>query len=189
MSTSSLYNMYYVAIVCPSAINEKILQYKLWMKQQFGCKAALKSPAHITLVAPFYFEASKDPELIITLKNFEYKQLPFPVQLNDFAHFGKRVIYIQVTENKKLELLHNSINIYFRLQFPGLIKNDDRPFHSHVTIANRDVKPSVFVKAWEYFSKRKFEEHFTSNTISLLKLGDEKWNVIAQKDWAVSGEL
>lgn len=178
------HSMYFIAIVCPAAINEKVLPYKLWMQQQFDCKVALKSPAHITLIAPFYFETAKEPELITAFRNFEYKHLPFKIQLNDFAHFGKRVIFIHVVENKGLELLHSHINSYFHQLFPVIIKKDDRPFHPHVTIANRDVKPSAFVIAWEYFSKRKFEESFTSNTISLLKLSDGKWNSIAQKDWA-----
>lgn len=177
------HKMYFIAIVCPDAINEKVLQCKLWMQQQFGCKAALKSPAHITLVAPFYFDITREPELIIAIKNFEHNHLPLPVQLKDFAHFGKRVIFIQLNENKELGLLHLRINNYFNLLFPGAIKKESRPFHPHVTIANRDVKPSAFEKAWEYFSKRKFEESFTSNTISLLKLVDDKWNVIAQKYW------
>lgn len=177
------HSMYYIAIVCPSAINEKVLEYKVWMQQQFGCKVALKSPAHITLVAPFYFGSANEKELITALDNFEYNYSPLEIQLNDFAHFGKRVIYIRVVENKELESLHNSINSYFHQLFPSIIKKDDRPFHPHVTIANRDIKPSAFVKAWEYFSNRKFEESFTSNTISLLKLSDGKWNSIAQKDW------
>ncbi|MBI1782432.1 MAG: 2'-5' RNA ligase family protein [Sphingobacteriales bacterium] len=189
MTPSSPHNMYYVAIVCPTAINEKVQQYKLWMQQQFDCKVALKSPAHITLIAPFYFETIKESELITALEGFEYNHPPFTIQLNDFANFGKRVIFIQVVENKELESLHDSINIYFHQLFPKIIKKEDRSFHPHVTIANRDVKPSAFVKACEYFSERKFEESFTSNTISLLKLSDGKWNVIAQKEWTISNQF
>jgi 2'-5' RNA ligase len=185
MSSANVHSMYYIAIVCPEVINKKVLQYKLWMQQHFDCKVALKSPAHITLATPFYFETTKEPELIEAVRRFNYDHLPVVVQLNDFSHFGKRVIFIQVNTNKELEPLCQTINIYFHQLFPDLIKKEERPFHPHITIANRDVKPSAFIKAWEYFSKQKFEESFASNTISLLKLSDSKWNVIAQKDWTI----
>ena len=60
------------------------------------------------------------------------------------------------------------------------IKKDDRFFHPHITIANRDMKPAHFEKAWEHFSNKKFSETFDMNSISLLKLGQAKWNVIGK---------
>ena len=62
--------MYFVAIVCPEQINEKVLQFKNWMKTRFDCTVALKSPAHITLVAPFWLENEKEAELIVSLMAF-----------------------------------------------------------------------------------------------------------------------
>jgi 2'-5' RNA ligase len=60
------------------------------------------------------------------------------------------------------------------------IKKDDRPFHPHITIANRDMKPARFEKAWEHFSNKEFTESFDTNSIFLLKLNDGKWNVIGE---------
>ena len=59
MSSRKGYHMYYVALVCPNEIDEVINRFKVWMKDRFGCKAAMKSPAHITLVAPFWLEDKK----------------------------------------------------------------------------------------------------------------------------------
>lgn len=183
MPERPLHNMYYMAIVCPDAINEQVLQYKQWMQLHYDCKVALKSPAHITLVAPFYFAAEKEMELIHSLESFVCDILPVSIELNHFSHFGKRVIYINVVPGEALHRLSQSVNNYFRQLFPGVLKKDDRPFHPHITIANRDITPRVFTEAWEYFSRRKFEAAFTSDTISLLKLVDGKWIVIAKKEW------
>lgn len=186
MSEKTAHHMYYIAIVCPAAINEKVLQYKLWM-QQFGCRVALKSPAHITLVAPFYFEETKEIQLKETLRTFTFHKPSINIMLDGFSHFGKRVIFISVKKNPLLEELSNMLNRYYRQLFAGVMTEDKRPFNPHVTIANRDVKPSAFIKAWECFSAKRFDESFESSAISLLRLTDGKWEVITQKDWMITG--
>ena len=58
--------LYYIAIVCPPAVNEEILVFKHWMRDQFNCKAALKSPAHITLIPSFLMEKRLEDDLAET---------------------------------------------------------------------------------------------------------------------------
>jgi hypothetical protein len=45
------------------------------------------------------------------------------------------------------------------------------------------MKRGDFISAWEHFRNMPFDESFTTSAISLLKLGPEKWNVIAEKNW------
>jgi hypothetical protein len=54
------HKMYFIAVVCPQQIDEKILKYKHWMRGHFGCKVALKSPAHLTLIAHFGWKKQKN---------------------------------------------------------------------------------------------------------------------------------
>lgn len=56
---SSTASMYFVAVVCPDEINQKVLSFKHWMRDQFGCTVALKSPAHITLIPHFLGETRR----------------------------------------------------------------------------------------------------------------------------------
>ncbi|HET9057173.1 MAG TPA: 2'-5' RNA ligase family protein [Chitinophagaceae bacterium] len=183
MATDILYGMYYIAIVCPEAINEKVLKYKLWMQQNFDCKVALKSPAHITLVAPFYFEEGKEKDLLQSFQSFSAGLNSIIIELSGFSHYGKRVIFIKVNENDLLELIYKKAISHFYRMLPKIAKEDDRSFSPHVTIANRDVKPSAFIKAWQYFSNKKFEMTFETNSISLLKLTEGKWKIIADRPW------
>jgi 2'-5' RNA ligase len=175
--------MYYVAIVCPADVNEKVLQFKYWMKEQFGCVVALKSPAHITLIPPLWLEQSEETILQQTLQSLSININRADIHLQDFSHFNKRVLFINVKENPALAEIKQQTEKHF-IQMPGnAIKTDDRAFHPHITIANRDLKPADFVKAWQHFAKKNFKEMFQVKSISLLKLGPDKWNVIGEKNW------
>jgi 2'-5' RNA ligase len=175
--------MYFIAILCPQAIDEKILKYKHWMKEQFGCTVALKSPSHITLVPPFWLEEESEGDLIATFGHFRSDLQEIIINLSGFSHFNKRVLFVAVMVNPALEEIKLQTENYFSENFPGMIKKDNRPFHPHVTIATRDMRPSVFDKAFTHFSGKTFTEQFQTRTISLLKLTTGRWNIIAQKSW------
>lgn len=179
MNRSSLHKMYYIAVVCPGEINDKILHYKNWMKQQFDCIVALKSPAHITLIPPFWLDAEREQELQQAVQSFPAIN-EFGIQLDGFSHFTNRVLFINVRENAELGELKQQAELHFIPLFPGVIKKDERPFHPHITIANRDMKPGHFVKAWQHFSGKNFQETFSVKTISLLRLMPGKWEVIGE---------
>jgi 2'-5' RNA ligase len=175
------HKMYFIAVVCPQQIDEKILEYKHWMRDRFGCKAALKSPAHLTLIAPFWLEETKEPELLNVFDAFSTNIPAFVVKLNNFSHFSNRVLFVHVDTNEPLAMLQSEVETWFHQHFSNEIKLDQRPFHPHATIANRDMSPPTFLKAWQHFSKEDFNALFTVSSISLLKLSPGKWNVIREK--------
>lgn len=183
MPPSVSHSMYYAAIVCPERVNEKILLFKNHMKAQFGCTVALKSPAHITLVAPFWFENDREKELSMALRSFWSEQEPFEINLDGFDHFNKRVLFVSVNRNPALKLLKEELEWHLVSVFTGRIEKEDRPFHPHVTIAGRDMQLSHFEKAWTFFSKKEFSEKFIADSVSLLKLVEGKWTVISERIW------
>ena len=174
--------MYYVAIACPREVDEKVMGFKQWMKEQFGSVVALKSPAHITLIQPFWLDISRETELLQTLQSFPGDGEELRIRLEGFSHFGKRVLFIQVKENPVLQELQTQTEKHFLQCFDDVLKKDTRPFHPHITIANRDMKPGDFEKAWQHFSGKKFNETFCAKTISLFKLTQGKWSVIGEKN-------
>ena len=183
MRQSGAHSMFFVAIICPPSVEKKVLEYKRRMKEQFGCTVALKSPAHITLIPPFWLEDESETTLVDTLQLFSSDIDTLEIHLNGFSHFGKRVLFVKVNENPALEEIKKQVENHFSKVFNDVFKKDDRPFHPHVTIANRDIKPSDFLTAWEYFSKKEFNKIFHINGISLLKLCQGKWGVIGAKSW------
>ncbi len=177
--------MYFVAILCPPEIEKKVHQYKTWMMEHFGCRVALRSPAHITLVPPFWLNENKEDRLLEILDSFQADIPTVSIRLSDFSHFSNRVIFIRVLHDEHLDNLKQEAVKIFSNDMGEMIKPDDRPFVPHVTIANRDLKPGDFVKAWARFSKMHWEDGFITNEIVLLKLGDMGWKVIGKKNWRV----
>jgi 2'-5' RNA ligase len=58
-------------------------------------------------------------------------------------------------------------------------KKEQRAFHPHITIANRDLAKSDFRKAWEYFNGLEFQKQFTTSAISLLRHNNKEWEIAA----------
>jgi 2'-5' RNA ligase len=183
MDQPAIHSMYYVAILCPPETDKKILEYKQWMKDRFGCIAALKSPAHITLIPPFWRDEKEETNLKQATASFVSDIPGLEISVRGFSHFKQRVLYASVNENHALGKIKEQVEEHFMQFFPDGISKDEQPFHPHITIATRDLKPADFIKAWEYFSAKQFMTTFTVQVISLLKLSPGKWNVIEQQHW------
>ncbi|MES1197774.1 MAG: 2'-5' RNA ligase family protein [Chitinophagaceae bacterium] len=177
--------MYYVAIVCPAEINDKVLQFKKWMKEQFGCTVALRSPAHITLIPPFWMNEEKELELCRVVDLFKSDLETQEIELDGFSHFSNRVLFVNVKDSYYLNELRNQTEKHFIRSFSDVIKKDERAFHPHITIANRDMRPGDFEIAWKHFSNKDLIQSFAVRAISLLKLKstEQKWQVIQTKEW------
>jgi 2'-5' RNA ligase len=150
------------------------------MKDRFGCVVAMKSPAHITLIPPFWFNLEREDELVNAIQSFSDDSAIQKIELDGFSHFRKAVLYLRILENPLLGYLKSQVEKYFTEKIGSFFKKDDRPFQPHITIANRDMKPAHFEEAWEHFSTKSFKESFDSNSISLLKLSHAGWIVIAE---------
>jgi 2'-5' RNA ligase len=104
----------------------------------------------------------------------------FLVVLNGFGAFAPRVIYVHVEPNRVMQDLkeYTEDQLIRAERFP--VRSDPRPFHPHITIANRDLRKGDFAAAWEHFSERKYEGAFEASSLSLLRLKETGWEVIAE---------
>jgi 2'-5' RNA ligase len=172
--------LHFIAILAPGSINQQVLEWKNFMLQQFNCKVALKSPAHITLIPPFNMPDTDQQPLINILNQFSQHQHSFTIQLKNFAAFKPRVIYVAVQNNPLLHQLKIAIEEEIVNAGRFRIKIEERPFHPHVTIANRDLQKEDFSKAWQHFNSLLYETSFTADNISLLRHNEHKnWEVAA----------
>jgi len=171
-------NMYFVAIVAPGDIDQQVLKWKNYFKEHFKCTAALKSPAHITLIPPFWMNDEAEINLINSIIEFCAAKNKFEIMLKDFSAFKPKVIFIDVVKNEMLNELHTSFNDFILKQNKFPVKKDDRPFHPHVTLATRDLYKKAFREAWEIFSEKKYEVKWLVNGISLLRHNKKNWDVI-----------
>ncbi|MDW8419172.1 MAG: 2'-5' RNA ligase family protein [Chitinophagales bacterium] len=170
--------MYYAAVVCPQEINSRIENFKNYMHERYGCTHALKSPAHITLIPPFYFDSNDELKLKEKLREVNKTLKPFEITLSGFGCFNQRVIYVDVMENASLNALYDAMTGFFADILTNTRHRENRNFHPHITIATRDIPPADFGKAYEYFTALGFAARFRTTQISLLKLIQGKWEVV-----------
>jgi 2'-5' RNA ligase len=169
--------LHFIAIVAPENINRKVLEWKHYMRDQFQCKVALKSPAHVTLMAPFDLPDHLQANMQQQLLPFAARQQSFPIQLKNFAAFKPRVIYVDVLPSAQLNELKAALetSLLQSNRFP--IKKEERPFHPHVTIANRDLHAKDFPLAWQHFQQINYEASFMANAIALMRHNGQVWEV------------
>jgi 2'-5' RNA ligase len=88
--------MYFIALVLPPDLNEMVLHWKNFMHQRYQCKVGLKSPAHITLVPPFWMEEEKEEALLQDIATIASNLYPFITQTKNISAFKPRTIFIDV---------------------------------------------------------------------------------------------
>ena len=167
--------LYFIAIVPPEPIKSSILNLKQHCLEQYKSKAALKSPAHITLHMPFRWNPLKEEQLKTTLQRISSATPTFDIELKNFGAFEPRVIYVDVLMSESLTGLKHEIMSASKLTWKLFDHIQERPFHPHMTIAFRDLKKPEFAKAWAEFVNRDFTQLFKAHEITLLKHNGTFW--------------
>lgn len=168
---------YFLAIVIPAPLFEKVEAVKQQLFDEHELKGALRSPAHITLHRPFEWKEEKENELIKKLETFNYNK-EVKIELNNFSFFEPRVIYVNVAPSEALTVLHDSLTKFAKKEMRLFNEADDlRGFHPHVTVASRDLKKAKFYELQEEFQIKKLSGTFKCNDFCLLKL-DQKWQIL-----------
>jgi len=170
--------MYFIALVAPAEINTEVLRWKSLMKERFDCEVALRSPAHITLIQPFWMDSNLEHELKEAIADFSGKRTYPSIVLQNFSSFKPKVIYVDVATNPSLTMLQQQLEEFLLSKELFPFKRDDRPFHPHVTIATRDLRKKAYAEAWTIFEKKTYEARWQVDGISLLKHNQKNWDVI-----------
>ena len=170
--------MYFLAVVLPEELNKKILRFKNYMHENYGCVVGLKSPAHITIIPPFWMDETKENQLTNDIAVLSSEFETFDLATNNFSAFKPRTIFIDLMTNSKLDLLKKKTDLFFNTHQELKIKTDSRPFHPHITIATRDLFKKDFHESWPFFAEKKFIEEWKVKGLSLLKHNKKNWHVI-----------
>ena len=170
---------YFIGILPPPEICDKIEQVKLELMREHKLRGALRSPAHITLHRPFEWKEENENELLENCNKFSPKK-KFNIELKNYNCFQPRVIYADVVKNPDLTDLYYLFRGHAKRQM-GIFNEDDneRGFEPHITVAFRDLKKQLFYKLWDQFKNREFIAEFEFKGICLFKLQD-KWEVLKE---------
>lgn len=172
-------SLYFVAVIPPSPVFEQVQEKRLYFKNEFGSSHALKSPPHITLLAPFNTSDENEDAIISLFEEISSNQNPFEVVLKDYSAFPPKVIYVDVLQNEPLNDLQERLEREVRKRNEIFKYNyKKRKFTPHMTLALRDLSEENFKKAWTEFKDAGFNANFSATSFSLLKHNQKKWNVL-----------
>lgn len=166
---------WFVAIVPPDAVGDRVTALKQDCADRFGTRQALKSPPHITLIPPFVRSTAEMEPVQQVLAAVAQGRSPFQLSLDGFDAFVPRVLFLRPAANPSLATLQ--ADLADRCQTNCQIPRETRPFHAHMTVAFRDWQPAQFHQAWAEFRDRPFRAQFTVDRLALLHHHDGRWQV------------
>lgn len=172
-------SLYFVALIPEEEIEQELHQFKLDLYEKYQCKAALKSPAHITLIPPFSWANHQQDVLLKYFSAFTTDIHPLQVDINGFDRFRSQVFFANPVANDKLNQLQEDIYTYFQ----SLLKDKMQykyAFHPHITLANRDLKAEHMDEIVQSFEQKKYIKSVLFKSISLLMHNGTKWETASQ---------
>lgn len=176
---------YFIAIIPPDAICREVTAFKEDIAIQYNSKKALRVVPHITLKAPFTIISDHDPEVQEWFTALTVKARAFDIELDGFGCFDNPknpVIFVKPELSPELISLQKEIIKAFKIRFPDLpLQLTENNFHPHMTIAYHDVTHSEFVKAWAFYSKKDYQNTFSTQCIFLLKHNGSGWEIDSKK--------
>lgn len=176
--TSSVRKRFFIALLPPAEVQARANEIKGIMRDQYASKAAFRSPPHVTLLAPFDWPIAELPRLASTLNDFAASQSPVPMTLDGFAAFAPHVIYINVVQSDRIMAIQPELLSYLEKTLGLSHKRDqNRAFVPHMTVAFRDLSPSMFRKAWSVFQHQEIHFDFTVGRLTLLIHSGQLWTV------------
>ena len=170
--------LYFLAVVLPEELNAEIKIFKNHMHQEWGCRVALKSPAHITIIPPFWMDTILEAALIQDVQALSEPFEPFPLKLQHFDAFRPRTLFVAVQPSEPLYRLKLAADEFFTRHNQYKARPDKRSFHPHITIATRDLHKKSFAEAWAIYETKHFERSFTASALSVLRHNQKEWDMI-----------
>ncbi|MEO0455249.1 MAG: 2'-5' RNA ligase family protein [Cyanobacteria bacterium P01_A01_bin.114] len=172
---------FFIALVPPQPIQDYANQVKQYFAQRYNSRKALNSPPHITLQPPFDWPVARLPEICEGMALFAETQPDFGVAIAGFAAFPPQVIYMNVVHSAELAATKLALMDFMETRFGILnLKERNRPFKPHLTVAFRDLKPATFRQAWPEFQDKAVYFQFMARYLTLLQHNGQRWIIQSQ---------
>jgi len=166
---------YFLALIPKEPLASEIYDLKQEMKTVYNSKAALRSPAHLTLHMPFLWKERNEDRLMDLIAQAT-KCEPFNLFLDGYGAFPPKTIYIKSKESAKLNAFHAEFISYTKRELKLLNSTHNRGFNPHITIAFRDLKKDMFDLAWQDLKTKPFQAKMEVESFWLLKHDGKQWH-------------
>ena len=172
--------LFFIALLPPEDLQREITAFKNHIADTWGVRHALKSPPHITLQPPFVWPENELASLKKCLVDFAAHQTPFSIDIQNFGAFPPRVIFVKPLKNRFLGQIFQNLSTVLKRDLSFDDPRNRRPFYPHITIAHRDLAERDFPEVWAFFQEKVFERKFETDTLTLLRNVQGKWEIEAQ---------
>ncbi|MFN4762575.1 2'-5' RNA ligase family protein [Gillisia sp. Q332] len=177
-------SLYFIALIPPEALCERIRLLKLEIADKYEAKHALKLPAHITLQIPFRIPNENESDLIELLKGFAAKQHSFTIKIFGFRKFSNRIIFADVETKQPVIELYESLQDLLTTHLNLKDHEKTSKIDPHFTLASRDLNHRIFPTVWADFKEREFQDSFQAKSIFLLKHNGKNWDIFKEFEFA-----
>lgn len=184
MKNSPFFNQtHFVGVLVNEDLTETLEECRSFMNQKYGCKSGHKTPIHVTLIPPFALDENYTTHQLVENVRYvcetlyETKKLPFESKLDGFGSFSERTIFANVVTSDDWTNLRDSICKELQKAFPGCIKKDNKPFKTHISVANRDIPEGATYSALKSLSEVELPSSFNVDTIAVFTKKNNQWIV------------
>ncbi|MBN3584722.1 2'-5' RNA ligase family protein [Algoriphagus aestuarii] len=171
------FQKYFLAIVPEGELQGRLTDLKELLRDRFGIKYALKSPAHVTLKMPFSFNEAKEDYLLDQLKNFLSNHEEFTLTISGIHTFGNRVVYLGIENSQELLSLQKNLLRFCRIELKLIEELSDKNYHPHLTMAFKDLKKTPIPNIIKVLNEKPIYEEIGIKHLFLLKRVDGRWVV------------
>lgn len=168
---------FFIALLPPSEVQAYANTVIQNLGDRYNTRTS-KSPPHITLQPPFFWQGDNTTPLEDRLRQFAQTQPTVPVTLSGFGAFAPRVLYINVLKTPELMALqaHLKTTLETTLDIKDP-KAKGRAFAPHLTVASRRLNRAIFKKIWAELEPRQVEFNFWGDRLTLLIHDGQRWQI------------
>lgn len=160
---------HFIGVLLPDDLTCVVEECRRYMNRTYGCRSGHATPVHVTLVPPFALPRDYTTEDVVeALLRGVPQDFSFSARTENFGAFGDRTLFAAVRPAPEWNRLKNAAETALRGAFPGCLRKDPRPFHPHITVANRDIPPGASTAALRVLNGKKFEEDFPVDNMTVF---------------------
>jgi len=168
--------LWFVALIPPEPVAGEIQNFKLEASKKYNSARALRSPAHITLFPPFRASHVTIDHCERRLREVSQLHNPFVLEIDGFAAFKPRVIFVKPILNPELAAIQVDVENAI-VSIVDTAERSNKQFNPHFTIAFRDLARDMFGPAWKYFSNITYKRKVVMRDMVILKHYAEGWKI------------
>jgi 2'-5' RNA ligase len=166
--------LYLVALLPPEPVFSQTWALKQEVHRLTGSRNAVRLPPHITLLPPWPAPAEAEETYRAALAAFAATERSCLVELENFAWFGDRTLFVHVCRAEALRALQARLAAWCSAPALG-IPAEKRPYTPHLTLATRDLPPTQVPALRQLFAGRTYTATFAATQFTLFRHDGQQW--------------